>query len=114
MILPESRSKIEEIKRKMEIPEIESYIKKMFDSLTEEYNSNKSKVMTQVARKKVYKYVTTYRSKPILVEDTGNYIHLETGHYEWIEEDDTNGIETTKYMSISEAREIFKSGHDLF
>lgn len=36
--------------------------------------------------KKVYKYVVTYRSKPILVEDTGRYITLETGCYKWVEE----------------------------
>lgn len=36
--------------------------------------------------KKVYKYVVTYESKPILVEDTGHYITLETGCYKWVEE----------------------------
>lgn len=36
--------------------------------------------------KKVYKYVVTYESKPILVEETGHYITLETGCYKWVEE----------------------------
>lgn len=36
--------------------------------------------------KKVFKYVVTYESKPILVEDTGHYITLETGCYKWVEE----------------------------
>ena len=115
MILPDSRSKIKGIIRKEEMPELERYIEKTFNSLTEEYKYNKLKAMTQVARKKVYKYVTTYRSKPILVEETGNYIYLETGCYKWVEEDDTTGTEAIKYMSVSEARKsIFKSGYAPF
>lgn len=52
------------------------------------YNITKSKVTAKEIEtgKKVYKYVVTYESKPILVEDTGHYITLETGCYKWVEE----------------------------
>ena len=51
-------------------------------------NSSENKVTAKEIEtgKKVYKYVVTYRSKPILVEDTGHYITLETGCYKWVEE----------------------------
>lgn len=52
------------------------------------HNITKNKVTAKEIEtgKKVYKYVVTYRSKPILVEDTGRYITLETGCYKWVEE----------------------------
>lgn len=63
---------------------------KQKDRLTiyEHKNITKNKVTAKEIEtgKKVYKYVVTYESKPILVEDTGHYITLKTGCYKWVEE----------------------------
>lgn len=82
--------------------------------ITENLNTQSKENQIMSNKKKVYKYVVTYRSKPILNEETGNYIHLETGCYKWVKED-TNEIETIKYMSVNEARTaIFKIGYDKY
>lgn len=82
--------------------------------ITENLNTQPNENQIMSNKKKVYKYVVTYRSKPILNEETGNYIHLETGCYKWVKED-TNEIETIKYMSVNEARTaIFKTGYDKY
>lgn len=54
--------------------------------ITENLNTQSKENQIMSNKKKVYKYVVTYRSKPILNEETGNYIHLETGCYKWVEE----------------------------
>lgn len=82
--------------------------------ITENLNTQPNENQIMSNKKKVYKYVVTYRSKPILVEETGNHIYLETGCYKWVEEDTTE-TEVIKYMSIGEARqEIFKTEHDYY
>lgn len=82
--------------------------------ITENLNTQPNENQIMSNKKKVYKYVVTYRSKPFYCEETGNYIHLETGCYKWVEEDTTE-TEVIKYMSISDAKKaIFKTGYDKY
>lgn len=75
--------------------DVENYVKRIssdvvYKSETQDFRNSlkQSKVTAKEIEtgKKVYKYVVTYESKPILVEDTGHYITLETGCYKWVEE----------------------------
>lgn len=82
--------------------------------ITENLNTQPNENQIMSNKKKVYKYIVTYRSKPFYCEETGNNIYLETGCYKWVEEDTTE-TEVIKYMSISDAKKAtFKTGYDKY
>lgn len=51
------------------------------------YDSNKK---VKAKKVNVFKYVTTYVSKPFTCKETGNEIRLELGKYMWVEEEVKN------------------------
>lgn len=82
--------------------------------ITENLNTQPNENQIMSNKKKVYKYIVTYRSKPFYCEETGNNIYLETGCYKWVEEDTTE-TEVIKYMSNSDAKKAtFKTGYDKY